>query len=448
MRDFKPYINIAGYELSNDPYESLAPLKEITIKWGTSSLWEDIEPSCATLTILDTLGYWTDIVALGQQVKVYELTANTDIALFRGYIEEARTEYTPITNPKTGDKQDAWTIEIQAIDKLGVLQKDRAHGINTPGYAGENFHWAQNLRDRRLELEKRAACPINWSTLEYTPQDLAEWLAPYELNQNVSALTVLRNTARAADITARPYYDPLTDEIRFQNLKTPSTIGGRSWNAVNESLRITGNSSCLILDGNKIHPLEGYTLQLTALDNVTRIAVNARRLAENSENKLELIALTQIAGIDSGEGSQTTVQLESDYRPPVQGVNKSNDYLREASERVRAILRATRQQLAPPPFEISIDTSSDTSEPGFHPIPIEPVYIAHSVMNWGGRLDAFSIRGGEIIYRPGKFIYRAHPVASTFSLGEVHQRLGEVASSVPIGEVNSAELISDFERIH
>lgn len=321
---YQPHVYIDGQQLPESALlGDLTAIADLTITWGSPDWFDNIDPARLDITLLDPFG---SLIATATS-QLIEIRRDPDNALvFRGTIEESSSTYDRVTDTETGRSRDMWVHRIKAYDPLHQLQKDRRRGqtYNHRDLAPYRLHWGPcYMYERKNDLSARSPVPIEWQATFLDQYDdatpiLVYPVPAYERQQVVSALTVLRNTARISNPLNRPVYFPDENRIRFIAATAPRTGLAPGYDpAYNIKLR-SAHSEVQLLDGGEFE-VDTVALTSTALEQVTRLELTMRTTRPTTfattdpDRYMENVETSQVFDIVSDAPAQMTVQAETDH---------------------------------------------------------------------------------------------------------------------------------------
>lgn len=249
------------------------------------------------------------------------MTGPNSITVFRGTITGVASRWHPRVHPASGIKIDSWDVTLTAVDPLGRLRGDRRHGPSYPARELQQklMHWGPcTLPERMTELASRAPAPIEWPGYnwpDYLGQTNGFWpVACYDKQQNVSALTVLRQTAVMHHALARPFYFPDRNRIAFPNPDAAIKITEISL-ADDGTLRSPsglGEHTVKQIDASRLE-VDGIGMSSEAVESITRYELSARYETKNTGSTPTNLSMTETAyERQIGTGDQASFQIVTD----------------------------------------------------------------------------------------------------------------------------------------
>ncbi|WP_166985214.1 hypothetical protein [Canibacter zhoujuaniae] len=479
----KPIIAINDIDLDvNDLDGDILPVRELSIKWGANDWFEDYEPAILKLNLLETNGIWQDWAGTEKAnitVRVNP-TPDSELYIFRGQVTQV--EASPLKITRNNHQETVWEVQIEATDPLGAMARDRRRGYVYPLLGNgkpEGYHWAGGTnKDRRKALDERCPVPIMWQKMMLDENDdlrdtgvlAVGTCAGYEHTQTVSALTVLRNTARMIHLLARPAYDPVNHRVIFFR---PSGSGrySRNWKnyPAGEKTHVAG-SDIRVLSGTAC--IGKPVLSLSPTNQVNRLEIEVRgegaELVERRpgaprekvwRSASENYVLTAF-GADKNE-SQSTLQITTDYSLGWH----FGEYLEQLQGQgaLRVLLRNLQGRRVPQPFTVKLKTNADVEKIGAdlafrfltpfihlrtNGLTQQPYFINESLLNYRGVTDIFAICGGEIRFTNSSgWLVTPTPTATPQYLESANAYLRDLESSTAIKDIDNSETITDWERL-
>lgn len=476
---YQPHVWIAGRMLSEaSPAEDLAAVARLKINWGASDWFANVEPGTLTATIIDPYG---DFLSTGQGAPIEVTRDPDDTPVFDGSIDEITSRYIKTTDPRNGETRHVWQHDVKASDPLGALARDRRRG---PVYADpratiKNMHWGNcYMIDRRNDLTSRSPVPIRWpaTILDYTDEFkntsqfmLFPPIVGYLFSETVSALTVLRNTARAISAFARPYYDPSTREIRFVEA---GRVMSMLQNAADTPMIYLEEKDEFIfgkvelLYAGELQNLSGVETATGSREQVTRaeITTTMPQLERDESGRIK-VAKTAMPVAAEGvpkAGSQLTVQVESDICFEFLQDEHSEGLARWTTESelkggaTEIISRAFNQpKIAPLVYRFKKHQAApDWAIPFLTPVPprsptetwTQRYRLIESLTNLIPGTSTFGIVGGAIEYaaKTGWTVTLNPAMCEPDTLSPT---LGEILSANPLNRVSDNSTVADWQHL-
>lgn len=276
MPRHEPTLTIAGVALpaSWDGSARVA-LDGITLDWGRESVYDQPDPTRATVTVIDPGGLW----ATGATLYGAKLTIARPLAvMFRGSIDSISLEPVVVTSPRGNRPARVWLVTITAIDPAAALAKAIPTGPGPYGAQDANWrfqnaiyganHWAQALATTRLtELGARADGIVDG----FAPTTAAgNWLiGTHPMADKMSLLDLARECYSSVPL-AHANYNAQTNRIELGAL-APAT--GLSLTLV--SSRITlGPVAGHTLDARLIEQTSGGKITSALGENIATVILN------------------------------------------------------------------------------------------------------------------------------------------------------------------------------
>lgn len=460
---YQPHVYIDGRRLNElADIDGLTPIADLKIKWGANDWWSHVEPAEARLTLIDPRGELLNL-APGTSIMI---TADPDNrALFRGTMAASTARYRHITNSR-GTRYEVWEVEVIAHDPLAGLAANRSHG---PTYAVRNgvqdlLHWGrQSIEERFAELDLRCAAPVAYTLPAWCQSIDTAWLAdttqpapmaPYTTQQNVSALTVLRQSARIFDWTARPYYDPILHQVRLISAPSLTSAIRRTIGFTDDFRPSIAHGSAFTLDAAELQPASGsIELALDPLEFVNHVALLKRR---ETLKPADLAAgywgshyeIEEVYGETTGVGGENGTTIELTY-----DLGGTSWTPASASQAAAAIMLNAKwggfRAIPPLRYEPGKTQSTTVGHDRLFraaPWPLansqHPVYgLVNTPLAWSATMPMFSIVGGELTYQARRgWIVDATP-APVWTQSATGSTLGTLAAGAdPINITSWAEL--------
>lgn len=465
---YQPHVYIDHPSIAPGPLsetkglDHVAPIRSIEIVWGAPDWYTDIDPAILTLDLIDPRGDLIDIPA-GTPIRITRddpASGPDSVTVYRGTITAIDARYRPRTHPETRIEIDSWDVTLTATDPLGELAADRRHGQTYPAreLSDKHMHWGPcTLPERETDLEARAPAPIfwpigNWPTAVgpvggYYP------VACYEKQQNVSVLTVLRQTAKIHGIFARPSYYPDRNEIRFDH----PTLGARLYIHATTGELTENDFAVTVIPASRFALDDGVELSSGAVEQINTFGLELRYEKHNTTSTpttLEMSAATHQHAF--GDGPQSTFQVTADlsekffdtvsipgydsplfevtfgmYRLPV--LSWRPDPTKDTTDLIAALLNPA------PPLAQLLDTNFyDFMQ--FYPV--------GAITSWSPRAGGFAVVGGTLNYDARGWEATLNP-ASVFMAQSASGEftLADLSSSKPIGDFPDHYRIADFTKL-
>lgn len=473
---YQPHVSINGRQLNESRgLHGLSPVADIQIKWGGNDWWENIDPSRLSMTILDPHG---ELLSLERGVDVTVTIDPLARVLFRGTLDASRATLSHVQNAR-GEVVPVWSVEIEAFDPLAALAADRQHG---PYYLARNaqinkLHWGRSLIfERHSDLQGRCDPRIIWRYPDWMKQ-LDDVLgvpdnpvAPYTTQQNVSVLTVLRQTARIENPLNRPFYDHERGEVRLVKPLAPVTTPARNAEVATINGKISLNrysvstAPATELDAAHIRADAGrLSLSLKPQDNLYRCAIKSRYLmlrpadtaAGINGTYYEMAELEPPRSVSAQLGDGATAELETDLIFTFnQGVPSA------LYDGLATLMRATHAFRLPPVFSVAIGKKALTGERTVFErlFRAQPTYnldtdiaegftLVNTPLQWAGTLPSFSVVGGELRYtaRSG-WMVTCNP-ATIPTQPTTGTTLGNVTNALPISQAADRYTVADLQAL-
>ncbi len=471
---YQPHVYIDGTLLAeNVELAGLTPVADISIKWGTNDWWSNVEPSTANLLILDPRG---DLLSLEKGAEIL-VTADPDgRTMFRGYLETSTATWAKRRTP-SGQTVPLWEVEVEATDPLTALAADRSRG---PIYAARNaavnrLHWGRcSVIERYIDLQNRCAQQIvfkypSWlKSIDDTWSPQGDYpVLPYTFEQTVSALTVLRKTARIEHPLNRPFYDPTTNHIRLLRPPTPSSTPAKNAALTVASGKLVMNrsvssvpaseidASMIVADAGKVR------LDLKEYDLINRITLKSSytvfRQADPDAGiygtHYEIRELAQPVTLTGGLGDGSSVELETDFIFTTNQNIPSSVYAG-----VTTLMNSARGWRQPPRFSFDVRDRLPLPAPLAALFRAAPAYddatdtftaftFVGSPLQWAGTMPSFAVVGGELRYTAKKgWQVTCQPVAVPTQI-DTGTTLGDITRPEPISSFAARYLVCDLHLL-
>lgn len=459
MNQYQPHVYLNGRRLDESrTLLGITPLAEIRIDWGTSTWWDPFEPAQATIVLLDPFGRFLTDNHEGSQIRITRddpVTGPDSVAVWDGEIARITTQRIGIADPVSGNSRHVWQVTLTAVDPLAAAVRDRSHGPKYPDDGGaDSLHWGpQTGAERREAIETRSPAPIEWTSVtpwfdEGYPRAA---LAPYETSQNISLLTVLRNTVRTEDgALARPYYDPRQRKIRI--MRPPSASS-----SVSHNIRLSSTEPELqgiydtLLDGQ--HFEGAIAVSLTGTEQITHLTRSMRNLRrtrdEDDELQISIEEITEEHTAVSGAPSQTTWDVSDDLDPRADQDAARRWWVRHDLARLVANFYR-RPRLEPfrwTPTPETADLAAVLLTPA-PPIALNNqarvFFMRNNLRNQIPRSGLFVIGGGRLTYSSKKWVAECYPLPAF--LDEGTPTLGDIVNSEPLADFDGL-LVADLTQL-
>lgn len=468
---YRPHVYIGATRLTGGRgSRALSALIGLTIKWGAKDWYSNVEPAELSLRLLDRVGDYLDLAdeedSLIRIVRDDPVSGPRSVIVFRGRVESSTAEHTTIQNPNTGEPEDAWIVSLSAFDPLNQMAQDRKHGQRygapAPTDSGEDWHFGPcRMKNRKSELNARRSATIDWEPTEFDQFDEASpiFIMPvpgYQTNQNVSALTVLRQTARISQPLNRPYYNPTADVIDF--IAPPLEAQPRRLD--NGQLTSSDENRTHILNGALVPAVGGIKVSSEAVEQVTRLELAQRSnidITAGQTRRRETDERSTPYNVVSKNAPQMTVSLTTDYGsgydvPPQWGVPIysiiSGTYgmqtpgplswtvKRAAKRSPETVDRHARWFLTPfPPHRDDLDS----------PMVFQ---LMNSITNWAPGTGPFAIVGGVIEYTAEGWSATLNPAAvPTTGSARPLTTLGDITSTTRLSAASPDRLVVDLHKL-
>lgn len=324
---YQPHISIGGRSITEGRgSRDLAAVSNIKIKWGGDDWWSNVDAALLTVTLIDRRGEFLDgTEADGQPIRITrDDPARGKVVIFDGTVETMTSELTTINNPKTGEPDDVWMVTITGKDPLARMADNRRHGPKyaapAPADTGDDWHWGPcKMRNRKQDLNRVRSAAIDWETSAFDQFDDAQVIVimpvpGYGTNQNVSALTVLRQTARISHPFNRPYYDPNRRLIDF--VRPPSEADAITFDHGKVTAPGLSAAKTELLDGGLFPARNGVSVSSDALEQVSRIELQQRSnidITSGTTRRRETDERATVFEPLNRTVPQLTVSLDTDY---------------------------------------------------------------------------------------------------------------------------------------
>lgn len=462
LEELRPVAYINGVRLNDRAaLGRLAAIAKFTIAWGAKDWYSQVEPAVLTIDVLDEAGQFLDLAGgAGIPIRIRRgdvFKGPDSITVFDGTIDSTVSELVSINNPATGAPREVWRVTIQASDPLGTLEQDRRHGPKWPERELESkrLHWGPcRMIERREALSARSPVGIEWQASNLDQYDEAPVLlmhpvAAYETQQNISVLTVLRQTARISQIMNRPYYEPLTQKIRF--IAPPPASGLRISQGVTGALFSTPISGTELLPASEFEAGSDDTISSAAIEQVTRVELTRRAEQRNLDQSPTFYSMEEVSeevnAVTSTAGT-TSWAIATDHAA-------SFNYFADWADLARSHIAGTYGRQTPAPLEwrpkygyFALTHVAAFLNPS-PPLGVDGVPIAYQLLgarsSWAPGIGPFSIVGGEISYSEKGWKSVMFP-ATTRRLSTV-PTLGAFASSAPIGSFEAGPILADLTKL-
>ena len=468
MNAYDPHVYINGARIDSQTPNGLAAIASLRVKWGASDWYSNVEPAELTLSIFDNTGQFLSITSgYATSIRVtYDDPQGREQTVFYGTVDSAHSTLVKRQHPGTGKVFDAWRVEISARDLLAQLAGDRSRGPGYPLREGNNItalHWGpQTMGERKAALDTRTPAPIVWPSDPLSGLDNVSAspfpVAAYSNQQTVSALTVLRNTARISEIMNRPYYNPQSNRIEFYAPPRMSDITLTDLPAI-----ISGSS--YTMDHIPASKLAGPTKVST--DNTmlaSRGEVKLRREVSNpsstaSGSKWEMSeTYPDTVQIGAADGiAQLTVELETDY---------SGGWSRPADQfdLMTDVFRGTYGKQASREMTWRIDAEKDATDGGAQYLnemflkPVPPrftwngtfmwsFFLRGNAAHWAPGTGLFCIVGGEIEYSKRGWAAHWNTLPAPTNTPPTAPTLGEITDEIALNQIDPEYTIADLMRV-
>lgn len=460
---YQPHVWLGGRLLPESAdITGTTALAELSITWGDSGWYENVEPAELTMQLIDPAG---DLLgaAEGQSIRI---TRDPDGAtVFVGTVDEVTSRYGRTTDPHTGKPRDMWIHQIRAYDPLGACARDRRRGpVYSRDFDPRRMHWGPcYMEERKDALAARLPAPVAWESTRLDQYDGATpimiWpVAAYENQQVVSLLTVLRQTARISHALNRPYYFPDRNEIRFMR---PAKAHWPGLSNKPGQFVIELQHSETLLPGSQLSMPEGITTETSARDLATAVELSMRTtrptsfVSTDTDRYMENVENSFTASIVPRAGSQLTVKLETDFAYAFFGSGAELDTYTQVGSHMSPTYGAA--QLTPLEYRFEKHVAAPSwAVPWLVPAPVmhpsfglPTVYmLSESLTNWLPNTGPFSIPGGELSYTD-KNGWKAtlYPAAVASEELLTPPTLGDIAQTATLLNVSDASLIADWLRL-
>lgn len=330
----------SGYRPVNDHAEAIAALASFTIRWGTSEIGKQPDPSVLSFSLRDsdgslagraaTLAGARVIVQISGQPTWRDMHGratwrSTDVPL-----ANLHQTYSPplpdnpqssavtifdgiVTAGGDAEPQDdgQWLITLSATSRMVLWKRMQSQGPTAllPKYEG--LHWVGTPAERLSELNRRARTS-GAPEADATGLTLPPSVAPYDGNSFPSQLDLLRRLFAASTLMPMwcEYPDRASSHIGYQPLNSPVTIGAAT----------DGSLYTLDSRGKRRPMLTGQTIQgdgkLSIPVPTTQVQINGKQ-ATASDGKLSFSSAETDMG-DLGrlparlKVTQSSLTVESD----------------------------------------------------------------------------------------------------------------------------------------
>lgn len=468
---YQPHVLLGNRILSaGRGTRSLAPLARLSIKWGTTDWYSNVDPAELTLTLIDPIGEFLDLTAdesLPIQVVRDDPTKGPlSVVVFDGRVETATAELTTIQNADTGEPEDVWLVTVSAFDPLNQLAQNRKHGPRygapAPSDSGEDWHFGPcRMKNRKADLNARRPATIDWEPTAFDQFDEASpiLIMPvpgYQTNQNVSGLTVLRQTARISNPLNRPYYDPARNLIDF--ISPPAEASPRKLD--HGKLTANNEKRTYMLDGALVPARNGIKVSSEATEQVTRLELAQRsniditngqsRRRETDERSTPYNAVTKNA-------PEMTVSLATDF-------GSGYDLPLAWNAHIWALISGTYGMQSPGPLEWSLRRTAKRAPDELDRLtawflqPFPPhaddidrpmvFQLMNSLTNWPQGTGPFAFVGGVIEYGTGGWTAILNPAAVPITgASRSLVTLGDITSTATLSAASPNRLVADLHKL-
>lgn len=172
-----PVIVIDGTQVASGILGNLKPVADISLDWGRNSIYDEVPPTTAKVTIIDERGQWaTDADLIGKDMIIRTVTGRV---LFRGRIARTTIRRMMFWSPALRRNYSAYGATLTAIDRIGDLLDAPAIGPGASpldaygppdayaqwdahfrNIAFGSDHWPLQYGVRRISALTAAAAPI------------------------------------------------------------------------------------------------------------------------------------------------------------------------------------------------------------------------------------------------------------------------------------------------
>lgn len=460
---YKPHVYINGERLPEGRGATgLSPIASFRIKWGATDWYSNVEPAELTLSLIDPLGEFLDFTTeknIPIRITRDDIYDGVDShTVFTGTVIAAESELGKIQRAD-GSIVQTWITTLTARDPLQHLADNRTHGPRyypRPGPGeGPDWHFGPcTMRERKNDLDARSPVGIDWepvNALDWLDDEPIMVILPipgYETQQNVSSLTVLRNTARISNPMNRPYYDPQRQLIDF--IKPPTA--GATLRVNNGNITSTSTDLGRTLDGHHFRPINGISASTEASEQVSHIELvqracipigiqnnNPSRQTDESSTVRQAVAAP----------SRMTVSLDTDFG---RGYDMSPTW--DYTFALTAWGTYGKQTTGPLKWRLTDDLiwpdAPEYAELFLNPFPPMSVNspitfsLVNSLTNWAPGTGSFSVVGGEISYTPEGWDVTINPAAVYET--DLTFTLGMLTSTVQLGSLPENRIVADLTK--
>jgi hypothetical protein len=419
---YRALVTIAGRPVSGSwNGDNVVGVGELDIPWGRRDVYDDVEASVLTATLIDPHGTLaTDTTLMGAEVTVapeglIQPSLGRTELLFRGTINDVTSRPVTVHNPRTNRAEDVWEVTIKATDPLAELAGAVLPGPvrDEPGYP----YAAQPIYPRRVGFGERGTDIMNAGANKiisgwYAPD--ASWM-PYlhvveyrDADDRLSLYELFKRLYHYAGFSW-VNYDHDSNWLQYGQLARADGLG-LSYDGTTVTL---DPKNALVLDGRLVSYAGDDSIRQTILSAIDVIKFNwssrfyntADPAAAQDPRKAE-VHVVRTNHYNAAQGGLRTLEVDTDIGSSVTGSQTSptvQSNVGAVADRYLEAVNAFNGKVTPPVLRWAFDRAPRNDDLAETLLRLRtrarPIFIAGSIYNGMPNIGPFfQLIGGTVRY--------------------------------------------------